>query len=125
MTGRCLTHCLPLARGRAGILDGTETERGCGDFDATGADRRCPDRRGRDLTQEAVGWKEPDAYFARANILLDNGERPSCDLVLGPGDVLTLGAVFAVPSGHNAAAYLVVVNSFTVSRRWLRLSGRW
>ena len=82
-------------------------------------------RRGHDLTQEAVGWKEHDAYFASANILLDNGERPSGDLVLGPGYVLTLGAVFAVPSGHNAAAYLVVLNSFTVSRRWLRLSGRW
>jgi hypothetical protein len=82
-------------------------------------------RRGHNLTQEAVGWKEHDAYFARANILLDNGERPSYDLVLGPGDVLTLDAVFAVPSGHNAAAYLVVLNSFTVSRRWLRRSGRW
>ncbi len=82
-------------------------------------------RRGHDPTQEAVGWKEHDAYFASTNILLDNGEPPSCDLVLGPGDVLTLGAVFAVPSGHNAVAYLVVLNSFTVSRRWLRLSGRW
>jgi hypothetical protein len=82
-------------------------------------------RRGHDLNQEAVGWKEHDAYFASANILLDDGERPSGDLVLGPGDVLTLGAVFAVPSGHNAAAYLVVLNSYTVSRRWLRLSGRW
>lgn len=81
--------------------------------------------RGRDLTQEAVSWKEPDAYFASTNILLDDGEPPSGDLVLGPGDVLTLGAVFSVPSGHNAAAYLVVLNSFTVSRRWLRLSGRW
>jgi hypothetical protein len=82
-------------------------------------------RRGHDLTQEAVGWKEHDAYFASANILLDNGERPIADVILGPGDVLTLGAVFAVPSGHNAAAYLVVVNSFTVSRRWLLISGRW
>jgi hypothetical protein len=82
-------------------------------------------RHGHDLTQEAVSWKEPDAYFASANILLDDGEPPSADLVLGPGDVLTLAAVFAVPSGHNAAAYLVVLNSFTVSRRWLRLSGRW
>jgi hypothetical protein len=82
-------------------------------------------RHGHDLTQEAVSWKEPDAYFASANILLDDGDPPSADLVLGPGDVLTLAAVFAVPSGHNAAAYLVVLNSFTVSRRWLRLSGRW
>jgi hypothetical protein len=82
-------------------------------------------RHGHDLTQEAVSWKEPDAYFASANILLDDGEPPSADLVLGPGDVLTLAAVFAVPSGHNAAAYLVVLNSFTISRRWLRLSGRW
>ena len=82
-------------------------------------------RRGHDLSQEAVGWKEHDAYFASANILLDNGERPIADVILGPGDVLTLGAVFAVPSGHNAAAYLVVLNSFTVSRRWLRISGRW
>ena len=82
-------------------------------------------RRRHDLTQDAVGWKEPDAYFASANILLDDGERPAGDLVLGPGDVLTLGVVFAVPAGHNAAAYLVVLNSFTVSRRWLRLSGRW
>ena len=72
-----------------------------------------------------MGWKEPDAFFASANILLDDGEPPSGDLVLGPGDVLTLGAVFAVPSGHNAAAYLVVLNSFTVARRWLRASGRW
>jgi hypothetical protein len=82
-------------------------------------------RCGHDLTQEAVSWKEHDAFFASTNILLDNGEPPSGDLVLGPGDVLTLGAVFALPSGHNAAAYLVVLNSFTVSRRWLRLCGRW
>ena len=82
-------------------------------------------KHGHDLTQEAVSWKEPDAYFASANILLDDGEPPGADLVLGPGDVLTLGVVFAVPSGHNAAAYLVVLNSFTVARRWLRASGRW
>jgi hypothetical protein len=82
-------------------------------------------RCGHDLTQEAVSWKEHDAFFASTNILLDNGEPPSGDLVLGPGDVLTLAAVFPLPSGHNAAAYLVVLNSFTVSRRWLRLSGRW
>jgi hypothetical protein len=25
-------------------------------------------RRGHDLTQEAVGWKEHDAYFASANM---------------------------------------------------------
>ena len=72
-----------------------------------------------------MSWKEPDAYFASANILLDDGEPPAADLVLGPGDVLTLGVVFAVPSGHNAAAYLVVLNSFTVARQWLRSSGRW
>ena len=82
-------------------------------------------KHGHDLTQEAVSWKETDAYFASANILLDDGEPPASDLVLGPGDVLTLGVVFAVPSGHNAAAYLVVLNSFTAARRWLRLSGRW
>jgi hypothetical protein len=82
-------------------------------------------KHGHDLTQQAVSWKEPDAYFASANILLDDGEPPGADLVLGPGDVLTLGVVFAVPGGHNAAAYLVVLNSFTVARRWLRPSGRW
>jgi len=82
-------------------------------------------RRGHDLTQEALSWKQPDAYFASANILLDDGEQPADDLVLGPGDVLTLGVVFAVPSGHSAAAFLVVLNSFTVSRRWLRPVGRW
>jgi hypothetical protein len=82
-------------------------------------------KHGHDLTQEAVSWKQPDAYFASANILLDDGEPPAADVVLGPGDVLTLGVVFAVPSGHNAAAYLVVLNSYTVARRWLRLSGRW
>jgi hypothetical protein len=82
-------------------------------------------RRGHDLTQEAVSWKQPDAYFATANILLDNGEQPAGDLVLGPGDVLTLGVVFAVPSGHTAAAFLVVLNSYTVSRRWFWHSGRW
>jgi hypothetical protein len=82
-------------------------------------------RHGAGLTQEAVSWKQPDAYFGSANILLDDGEPPGSDLVLGPGDVLTLGVVFAVPSGHNAAAYLVVLNSYTVSRRWLRTAGRW
>jgi hypothetical protein len=82
-------------------------------------------RRGHDLTQDPVSWKRPDAYFASANMLLDNGEEPEHDLKLGPGDVLTLGVVFAIPSGHNAAAYLVVMNSFTVSRRWLRPVGRW
>ena len=82
-------------------------------------------KHGHDLTQQAVSWKEPDAYFASANILLDDGEPPGADLVLGPGDVLTLGVVFAVPGGHNAAAYLVVLNSFTVARRWLRAYGRW
>ena len=82
-------------------------------------------RHAHDLTQEAASWKQPDAYFASANILLDDGDPPSDDLVLGPGDVLTLGVVFAVPGGHNAAAYLVVLNSFTVARRWLRSSGRW
>ena len=82
-------------------------------------------RRGHDLTQEAVSWKQPDAYFASANILLDNGEQPAGDLVLGPGDVLTLGVVFSVPSGHNAAAFLVVLNSYTVSRRWFWQAGRW
>jgi hypothetical protein len=81
--------------------------------------------RGHDLTQDAASWKHSDAYFASSNILLDDGEAPSGDLVLGPGDVLTLGVVFAVPAGHNAAAYLVVLNSFTASRRWLRISGRW
>ncbi len=82
-------------------------------------------KHGHDLTQQAVSWKEPDAYFASENIMLDDGEPPGADLVLGPGDVLTLGVVFAVPSGHNAAAYLVVLNSFTVARQWLRSSGRW
>ena len=82
-------------------------------------------RCGHQLTQEAMGWKQPDAYFARANVLLDNGEPPAADLRLGPGDVLRLGAVFAVPGGHNAAAFLVVLNSFTVSRQWLRRVGRW
>ena len=82
-------------------------------------------RRGHDLTQVAVSWKQPDAYFASANILLDNGEQPAGDLVLEPGDVLTLGVVFAVPGGHNAAAFLVVLNSYTVSRRWFWHAGRW
>lgn len=82
-------------------------------------------RRGHELTQEAVSWKQPDAYFASANILLDDGEPPAGDVVLGPGDVLTLGVVFAVPSGHSAAAFLVVLNSFTVSRRWFRPVSRW
>jgi hypothetical protein len=42
-------------------------------------------RHAHDLTQEAASWKQPDAYFASANILLDDGEPPSDDLVLGPG----------------------------------------
>jgi hypothetical protein len=57
--------------------------------------------------------------------VLHDGEPPAADLVLGPRDVLTFGVVSAVPSGYNAAAYLVVLNNFTVARRWLRSAGRW
>ena len=82
-------------------------------------------RHGHDLTQEAV-------ELEGARRLLRQREHPARRrraAVRRPRprarDVLTLGAVFAVPSGHNAAAYLVVLNSFTVARRWLRPSGRW
>jgi hypothetical protein len=75
---------------------------------------------GEDLTQYALNWKRPDAYFAQTNLLLDNGEPPITDIVLGPGGAMTLAAVFAVPCGHKAAAYLVVANSKTVYRSWWR-----
>jgi hypothetical protein len=82
-------------------------------------------RTGQDLTQDALSWKCPDAYFAQTNMLLDDGNQPTDDITLGPGGAMTLAAVFAVPSGHNAAAFLVVVNSQTVSRRRLRRCVSW
>src|SRR6476620_6415059 len=61
-------------------------------------------RHAHDLTQEAASWKQPDAYFGSANILLDDGEPPSGDLVIGPGDVLTLGAARSHEKAPAAAA---------------------
>jgi hypothetical protein len=75
-------------------------------------------RAGQDLSQGPMGWKQEDAYFARANILLDDGEQPRQDIKLGPGDVLALAAVFPVPSSHEAAAFLVVMNGYAESRGW-------
>ncbi len=72
-------------------------------------------RAGPDLTQGAMGWKEADAYFASANILLDNGQPPDTDIKLRRGQVLPLAAVFPVPRGHHAVAFLVVVNSYTLA----------
>jgi hypothetical protein len=72
-------------------------------------------RAGPDLTQGAMSWKEPDAYFASANILLDNGQPPDTDLKLKRGQGLYLAAVFPVPKGHHAVAFLVVMNSYTVA----------
>ena len=75
---------------------------------------------GTALSQGPMSWKRPDAYFARANILLDDGQQPSTDLKLGSGDVVALAAVFPVPSTHHAAAFLVVVNAYAESRRRFR-----
>ena len=75
---------------------------------------------GQDLTQGPASWKQGDAYFATANILLDDGEQPRQDIKLEPGDVLALAAVFPVPSRHNAAAFLVVMNGYAESRGWFR-----
>jgi hypothetical protein len=77
-------------------------------------------RAGQGLSQRPMGWKLEDAYFASANILLDNDEQPREDIKLGPGDVLTLAAVFPVPSRHNAAAFLVVMNGYAESQGWFR-----
>lgn len=75
---------------------------------------------GPGLSQGPMSWKRPDAYFARANILLDNGQQPSSDLKLGSGDVIALATVFPVPNRHHAAAFLVVVNAYAESRRRFR-----
>jgi hypothetical protein len=81
-------------------------------------------RAGQGLTQHAMSWKCPDAYYAETNILLLD-QKPEHDIPLGPGGAMTLTAVFPVPSGHNAAAFLVAGYSWTVSRSWLRQRGRW
>jgi hypothetical protein len=73
-------------------------------------------RAGGDLNQGPMSWKQGDAYFAKANILLDDGDLPREDIKLEPGDVLSLAAAFAVPAGHNAAAFLVVMNGYAESR---------
>jgi hypothetical protein len=75
-------------------------------------------RAGEDLNQSPTSWKQADAYFARANILLDDGEQPRENIKLEPGDVLSLAAAFAVPARHNAAAFLVVMNGYAESRGW-------
>jgi len=75
-------------------------------------------RAGVGLNQDPLSWKQPDAYFASANMLLDDGEQPKADLKLGPGQEATLAAVFPVPIGHHPAAFLVVLNGYAVSRRW-------
>jgi hypothetical protein len=72
-----------------------------------------------------MNWKLRDAYFAKANVLLDNGKPPADDIKLQPGQELQLMAVFPVPGQHNAAAFLVVLNSWTVSRKWIRKVGGW
>jgi hypothetical protein len=77
-------------------------------------------RVGQELSQGPMGWKQGDAFFAQANILLDEGEQPQDDIKLGPGDVLALAAVFPVPSRHNAAAFLVVMNGYAEARGWFR-----
>jgi hypothetical protein len=77
-------------------------------------------RAGQDLSQDPMRWKLGDAYFARANILLDDGEQPQDDIKLEPGDVLALAAAFPVPNRHNAAAFLVVMNGYAESRGWFR-----
>jgi hypothetical protein len=81
-------------------------------------------RAGQDLTQNAMSWKRPDAYYAEANLSLDDdGQPPSGDISLDPGGAMRLTAVFPIPSGHNAAAFRVVGYGWTVSRRWLRQRG--
>ena len=42
-------------------------------------------RHAHDLTQEAASWKQPDAYFASANILLDGELAVRRPLSLGRG----------------------------------------
>jgi hypothetical protein len=80
-------------------------------------------RAGPGLTQGALSWKRPDAYFASANILLDDGQQPPEDIKLRQGQVLPLAAVFPVPGEHHAAAFLVVLNSYVESGWWFRRTG--
>ena len=77
-------------------------------------------RVGQDLRPGPMRWREGVFYFGYGNILLDEGEPPAEDIELAPGDVLSLAAVFPVPSTHNAAAFLVVMNGYAVSRGWFR-----
>jgi hypothetical protein len=77
-------------------------------------------RAGPGLTQGALSWKRPDAYFASANVLLDDGQQPPADIKLRQGQVLPLAAVFPVPAEHHAAAFLVVLNSHVESGWWFR-----
>jgi len=80
-------------------------------------------RAGPDLTQRALSWKRPDAYFASANILLDEGQQPSRDIKLRQGQVLPLAAVFPVPRDHHAVAFLVVLNTYVESGWWFWRTG--
>ncbi len=82
-------------------------------------------RAGPCLTQESLSWKCPDAYFAKANVLLDNGQEPGKDIKLRQGQILPLAAVFPVPGEHHAVAFLVVFNSFVRSGMWFRRTGTW
>lgn len=82
-------------------------------------------RAGPSLTQGALSWKRPDAYFASTNILLDNGQEPEKDIKLRQGQVLPLAAVFPVPHGHHAAAFLIVLNSYVESGWRFRRAGNW
>ena len=82
-------------------------------------------RAGPSLTQGALSWKRPDAYFASANMLLDNGHQPPEDIKLRQRQVLPLAAVFPVPREHHAVAFLVVLNSYVESGWWFRRTGTW
>lgn len=70
-------------------------------------------RAGDDLNQHAMSWRSRDAYYAEANMLLLDPP-PQNDIQLDPGGAMTLTGVFPVPSGHNAAAFLVAGYGWTV-----------
>lgn len=73
----------------------------------------------------AASWARADTFLARTNIIQDEGLPPPTDIRLEPGEDLRVGVIFAVPAGHEAAAFLVVLNVYLTYRSWFRVKGQW
>ena len=80
---------------------------------------------GRDLSPVAASWKEPDAFFGQTDLLLDEGQPPSEQLRIEPGEEVTFAALFPVPAAPVAAAFLVSANCRVTYRSWMSTRSRW